>query len=113
MLLSDLWYNQTVRGGRDVLNLFQDQFSHPDAVPRRSGILTVKDKQTLHSQGVTSDCQDEVAIFTARYGLDIKHCKIVGVKSGKISKVEIMECIRHLLTTTKNDGGRITNLYYQ
>ena len=75
-------------------------------MPRRSSNLTIKDKQTLHSQGVPPDCQDERAIVKAKYILD-KRFKIVGVKSGKMSREEIMECIRHLLTTTKNDGGRI------
>ena len=111
VLPSDLWHELTgsVGGGRDVLIFFQDLSSHPKAVPRRSSELTIEDKQALRSQGVTSDCQDELFILTARYKLD-KECKIVGVKSGKISKVEIMECTRHLLTTTKNDGGKITKV---
>ena len=75
-------------------------------MPRQSSKLTAEGKQTLQHQGVSPDCQDELAIVTARYGLD-KRFKIVAVKSGKVSRDEVMEYIRYLLTTTKNDGGRI------
>ena len=107
VLSSDLWHKaKGVGGGRDVLIIFHDLSSHPEAVPRRSGILTAEGKQTLQCQGVSPDCQDDVAIEAARYGLD-KRRKIVAVKSGKVAREEIMEYIRYLLTTTKNDGGRI------
>ena len=48
--------------------------------------------------------QDDLAIVKARCEVD-KECAIVGVKSGQLSQEEVMESIRHLLTTTKNDGG--------
>ena len=74
---------------------------------RRPGQLTEEDKQTLLSQGVSPEGQDDLAIVKARCEVD-KRFRIVGVKSGQLSREEVMESIRHLLTTTKNDGG----IYY-
>ena len=107
-----LWYETKttdygIGGGRDILIIAPDQPLHnPEAVARRPGQLTKEDKQKL-SQGVSPEGQDEVAIVKARYQLD-KINRIVGVKSGQLSREEVMESIRHLLTTTKNDGG----IYY-
>ena len=71
---------------------------------RRPGQLTEEDKQTLLSQGVSPEGQDDLAIVRARCER-YKSFRIVGVKSGQLSREEVMESIRHLLTTTKNDGG--------
>ena len=98
----------SVLGGRDVLIIAPDQPLHnPKAVARRPGQLTEEDKQTLLSQGVSPEGQDDLAIVKARCEVD-KRFRIVGVKSGQLSREEVMESIRHLLTTTKNDGG----IYY-
>ena len=95
-----------VGGGRDVLIIAPDQTHHnPEAVARRPGQLTEEDKQTLQSQGVSPEGQSDLAIVKSRHQLD-KRQKIVGVKSGQLSRDEVMESIRHLLTTTKNDGGK-------
>ena len=95
-------------GGRDVLIVAPDlSLPHPEAVVRRPGQLTEKDKQTLQKQGVPPDsCQDEVLIVRARHDLDKKQ-KIVEVKSGQsLSREEVMKSIAHLLTITQNDGGK-------
>ena len=95
-------------GGRDVLIIAPDQPLHnPEAVARRPGQLTEEDKQTLLSQGVSPEGQDDLAIVKARCEVDKRH-RIVGVKSGQLSREEVMGSISHLLTTTKNDGG----IYY-
>ena len=65
--------------------------------------MTAEDKYALQNQGVPADCRDELDIVKARFGLD-KRYKIVAEKSGRIFQ-EVMECIRNILTTTKNDGG--------
>ena len=110
-----LWYETGtivygIGGGRDVLIIAPDQPLHnPEAVARRPGQLTEEDKQTLLSQGVSPEGQSDLAIVKARCELD-KEIRIVGVKSGQLSREEVMESIRHLLTTTKNDGGMY---YYQ
>ena len=97
-----------VGGGRDVLIIASDQPLHnPKAVARRPGQLTEDDKQTLLSQGVSPEGQDELAIVKARCEVD-KRYRIVGVKSGQLSREEVMESIRHLIATTRNDGG----IYY-
>ena len=96
-----------VGGGRDVLIIAPDlSLPHPKAVARRPGQLTQKDKLKLLSQGVSPECQDEVAIVRARHELD-KNQKIIGVKSRKpLSQKEILKSIEDLLLTTKNDGGK-------
>ena len=105
-----LWYETGttaygISGGRDVLIIAPAQPIHnPEAVARRPGQLTEEDKQTLLSQGVSPEGQDEVAIVKARCQLD-KWYRIVGVKSGQLSREEVMKSIRQLLTTTKSDGG--------
>ena len=105
-----LWYETgttlyNIHGGRDVLIIAPDLPLHnPEAVARRPGQLTEEDKQTLLSQRVSPEGQDELDIVKARYQLD-KRCKIVGVRSGQLSREEVMKSIRHLFTTTKNDGG--------
>ena len=113
MVPATLWYktgvvDYSVCGGRDVLIIFSDLLlPHPEAVARRPGQLTKEDKLKLLIQGVPPDCQDDLDIVTARYKLD-KRCKIVGVKSGSSqSRGEVMKSIGQLLTTTKNDGGKI------
>ena len=111
-----LWYKTGITaygigGGRDVLIIAPDKPLHnPEAVARRPGQLTQEDKQTLLSQGVSPEGQDEVAILKARCELH-KGLRIVGVKSGQLSREEVMESIRRLLTTTKNDGGKIFSYY--
>ena len=105
-----LWYETGtmvygVHGERDVLIIAPDQPLHnPEAVARRSGQLTEEDKQTLLSQEVSPEGQDDLAIVKARSKVDNRQ-KIVGVKSGQLSREEVIESIRHRLTTTKNDGG--------
>ena len=94
-----------LHGSRDFLIIAPDLPLHnPEAVARRPGQLTEEDRQTLLSQGVSPQGQDELAIVKARYNLR-KDLRIVGVKSGKLSREEVMESIGQLLTTTKNDGG--------
>ena len=94
-------------GRRDILILAPDlSLLHPEAVARRPGQLTKEDKLKLQSQGLPTDCQDEVPIIRARRDLDKRH-KIVKVKSGKsMSREEVTENIEHLLNTTQNDGGK-------
>ena len=105
-----LWYETGtmvygVHGGRDVLIIAPDQPLHnPEAVARRPGQLTEEDKQTLLSQGVSPEGQDEQAVVRARCEVD-KRYRVVEVKSGQLSQEEVMESIRQLFTTTKNDGG--------
>ena len=99
----------SVLGGRDALIIAPALPLHnSEAVARRPGQLTEEDKQTLLSQGVSPEGQDDLAIVKARCQLD-KEIRIVGVKSGQLSREEVMESISHVLTTTKNDGG---NYYY-
>ena len=91
-------------GGRDVLIIAPDlSLPHPEAVARRPGQLTEEDKLTLQSQGLPPDCQNELAIIEARCKLD-KRLEIAGIV--KISRGDIIEYILHLLTTTKNNGGK-------
>ena len=100
-------------GGRDVLIVAPDpSLTHPEAVARRPGQLTEKDKQTLQRQGVPPDsCQNEVLIIKARHDLDKKQ-KIVEVKSGQsLSREEVMKSIAHLLITTENDGGKDISIH--
>ena len=95
-----------IGGGRDVLIIASDQPLHnPEVVARRPGQLTEEDKQTLLSQGVSPEGQDDLAVVKARCEVD-KEIRVVGVKSGQLSREEVMESIRQLLTTTKNDGGK-------
>ena len=107
VLASEFWDHQHghVWGvGSDVLILFSDLPLHnPEVVPRRSSELTKEDKLKLQSLGLP-DCQDELAIIEAQIKLQ-ENLKVVGVKSGKLSRGEVIECIRHLLTETKKDGG--------
>ena len=99
----------SVLGERDALIIAPALPLHnSEAVARRPGQLTEEDKQTLLSQGVSPEGQDDLAIVKARCQLD-KEIRIVGVKSGQLSREEVMESISHVLTTTKNDGG---NYYY-
>ena len=112
MLPSRLWYktgttNYGIGGDRDVLLIASDLPHHQsEAVARRPGQLTEEDKQKLLNQGVSPYGQDEAAIVKARYELD-RGCKIVGVMSGQLSREEVLKSIRHSLTTTQNDGGKI------
>lgn len=106
-----LWYQTGTAvygagGGRDVLLIASDLPHHnPEAVARRTGQLTEEDKQKLLRQGVSADSQGEIGIVSARYKMD-RTSKIVGIKSGQVSREEILKHIRHLLTTSQNDGGR-------
>ena len=108
-----LWYETgttcySVLGGRDALIIAPVLPLHnSEAVARRPGQLTEDDKQALLSQGVSPEGQDDLAIVKARCQLD-KEIRIVGVKSGQLSREEVMESIRHLIATTRNDGG----IYY-
>ena len=112
LVLERLWHRTGttrfgVGGGRDVLIISADLPPHqPEAVARRPGQLTEEDKQKLLSQGVTSDCQSEVDIVRARYGLD-KSCKIVDVMSEHSLAQDVSKSIKNLLNTTKNDGGML------
>ena len=107
-----LWYrtgkvDSKVKGGRDILIIASDlPLCNPEAVARRPGQLTEEDKQKLLRQGVSPEGQDDIAVVKARCELDDKRLSIVGVKSGQLSREKVMESIRHLLTTTKNGGGR-------
>ena len=97
-------------GGRDVLIVAPNlSLPHPEAVARRPGQLTEEDKLKLQSQGLPTDCQDELDIVEARYKRD-KRTTIVGIKSRLLSREDILQNIEHLLTTTRNDGG-INNVY--
>ena len=106
-----LWYETGtmvygVHGGRDVLIIAPALPLHnPEAVARRPGQPTEEDKQTVLSQGVSPEGQDDLAIVMARCQLDKEIRKPVGVKSGQLSREEVIESISHLLTTIKNDGG--------
>ena len=74
--------------------------------------MTTEDiRLELQSQGLP-DFQDELAIIEAKFKLD-ESFKVVGIKSGKVSRGEVIECTRRLLTETKNDGGmhRITTCH--
>ena len=77
---------------------------HPEAVPRRPGQLKEQDKLKLQNQGVSTSYQSELAIAEARYEQD-KEITMLGIKSGLLSREDISQHIRHLLTTTRNDGG--------
>ena len=99
-------------GSRDVLILAPDLFlPYPEAMARRPGQLTEEDKLKLQSQGVTIDCQDELDIMKARYGLDKRH-KVVEVKSREsLSREQVIKSIEYLLNTTQNDGGKDATHY--
>ena len=114
---ASLWYSAhkityQAFGGRDVLIIAPDlPLPHPEAVARRPGQLTEKDKLKLQSQGVSPDCHDELDIVEARHKLEKRHI-ITGVKSGQsLSREDVFENIAHLLTTTQNDGGKTLNKY--
>jgi hypothetical protein len=94
-------------GKRDVLILAPDlSLPRPEAVARRPGQLTQKDKLKLLRQGVFSESHNELEIMKARYRLD-KDCSIVEVKSGRsISYKNVLRSIEHVLNTTENDGGK-------
>ena len=107
-MASESWLGKySIGDGKDVLIIYEDPPSHPEAVPRRSGKLTAEFKKILQQQGIPPKFQNELAIITARFAQD-KRFKIFAVKSGKLSREEVMDNIRDLLITTKNDGGRIT-----
>ena len=116
---SGLWHTTTTivynaAGLRDVLIVAPDlSLPHPEVVARRPGQLTEEDKLKLRSQGLPTDCDDELMIVRAKWKLD-KRYKILDVHSGQsLSRKEIMERITHLLCTTQNDGGKILNLTVQ
>ena len=109
-----LWYSTrrirySIGGERDVLIITADQTSsHPEAVARKPGKLTEEDKQTLQSQGVHPDCQDELAILKSRYQLDKKK-NVVGIQSkASLNREEVMKRIQSFLSTTQKDGGRLS-----
>ena len=110
-----MWYKTgttvySAGGGRDVLIVDSNLPLHQsEAVARNPGQLTKKDKKMLQTQGVSSADYNELAIVTARHEPD-KDCKIVGVMSGQLSREEVMQSIKHLLTTTQNDGGNINEI---
>ena len=114
MVPAALWYERdtttkySVGGGRDVLIITSDlPLPHPEAVARRPGQLTEEDKQKLQSQGVLFESQSDLAIVQAKHQLD-KRITIVEVKSGELlSCEEVIKRVSLLLTTTKNDGGKI------
>lgn len=104
-MTNTLWKKgHSVGGGRDVLIICNLPFNYSEAVPRQSFELTAEYTSALQNQGVPTDCRNELDIVKARFGLD-KRYKVVAVKSGKVFQGEIMDCIRHILATTKNDGG--------
>ena len=84
--------------------------NNPEAVPRRPAQLTKDDQQTLKSQDVPLDCQDEPAIIKARQELN-KENKIIEVKTSETNKPlfreDVMKDITKLLNHTKNDGGML------
>ena len=94
-------------GGRDVLILAPDlSLPHPEAVAKRPGQLTEKDKLKLLSQGVIPESDNELDIVKARYRF-AKDYSIVEFKSGRsISYKEVLGSIEHVLSTTENDGGK-------
>ena len=79
--------------------------SNPEAVPRRPAKLTKENRQKLKSQGVPSDCQDEVAITQARYN---KFTEVMVRTSypKKLLRKDVMKSIAHLLNYTKCDTGK-------
>ena len=109
---SRLWHKTATTaynaaGGRDVLILAPyPSLPHPEAVARRPGRLTEKDKLKLQSQGLPPDCYNELAIILARCKLD-RRLQVVRIKSKTVSKLEAMEDILHLLMTTQNKGGKV------
>ena len=109
---SSLWYSTKTTGyeaggGRDILILAPNlSLPHPEAVARRPGQLTEEDKLKLQSQGLPHDCHGELEIIRSRCELD-KKLKVIGVKSGKLLREDIIKHIAHLLTTTCNDGGKL------
>ena len=113
MLANTLWKKaHSVGGRRDILIMSCDLHAphkYPEVVPRWSFKLTAEYKSALQNQGVPSNCQDELDIVKARFELD-KRYEIIEVKSRKILQGEVMDCIRHILTTTKNDGGTYIGL---
>lgn len=113
-----LWYSTrrirySIGGERDVLIIAADQTSsHPEAVARKPGKLTEEDKQTLQSQGVHPDCQDELAILKSRYQLDKKKNLVEILSKASLNWEEVMKRMEYFLSTTKKDGGRIIyNIY--
>lgn len=114
MVPATLWYERdtttkySVGGGRDVLIIASDlSLPHPEAVARRPGQLTEEDKQKLRSQGVIFESQSDLAIVKAKHQLD-KRITIVDIKPGELqSREEVIKSVSLLLTSTKNDGGKI------
>ena len=108
---SRLWHKTAttaynIAGGRDVLILAPDlSLPHPEAVARRPGQLTEEDKLKLQRQGLSPDCQNELAIILARCKLD-KRLQVARTKPGTISQKQALEDVLHLLTTTQNKGGK-------
>jgi hypothetical protein len=108
-----LWHKTAIvrynaGGGRDVLILAPDlSLPHPEAVARRPGQLTEKDKLKLLRQEMFPESNNELDIIKARYRL-AKDFSIVEVKSGRsVSHYkEILGSIEHVLNTTENDGGK-------
>ena len=114
MVPAALWYvrdtttKYSAGGGRDVLIIASDLLlPHSEAVARKPGQLTAEDKQKLQSQGVIFESPNDLAIVKAKHQLD-KRITIVEVKSGELLSYEdVIKSVSRLLTTTKNDGGRI------
>ena len=105
-------------GGRQVLIIFSDVPlpDRPEAIPRRDGQLTEKDREKLRSERVkvSGDYQDESDIVRQRYDLD-KAKKIFAVLESKPDKLlarsEAYGVIAALMNNTENDGGMIVCSY--
>ena len=103
-------------GGRQVLIIFSDVPlpDRPEAIQRRDGQLTEKDREKLRSERVPDDYQDESDIVRQRYDLD-KAKKMFAVLESKpdklLAKSEAYGVIAALMNNTENDGGMIVCSY--
>ena len=81
---------------------------HSEAVPRREGRLTERDREKLQSENVPGELDDEVSIVRRRYELD-RAKMIFDVLESKpdklLSRSEAFGVIAALMNNIENDGG--------
>ena len=93
-------------GPRDVLIIeSSESLESPDIVPRRGGMLTPRDLDSLDSQGISSQCrEDDVKLMEERYRISMEY-SVVGVEKSP----ESVECITAKIVTclrnTEKPGG--------
>ena len=100
-------------GPRDVLIIVSnDTLEGPDIVPRKKGCLTQKDRDTLTSQGIPSDCwDDDGKLMEARFRREAQRFRLLPVVSKeRLTCQYVKESIKKLMNTTTKPGGNVVTI---